>query len=263
MHQQPTGTPENPMLRDPMQPPQPPVQPAHKHSSKKLMMFTVGGVILALIAAVAVYWFVLRDQSGKAAQQQTTNTQQTEEDSVEQPVVADSTPQTLKSETLGIELTHRKDWTLKESSDGTITITSPKISYATSGGTSKTGVFTLRVRKGATQSMQANIDKAIATRDSEVIAYAAPAEGQREYTNVSYAGPKDMFGFFVVTSNSEFKAGAPLSYALQFGADSYLIAGGYGADSTNSLAFDSVPKDMMDSEALTQAIDIVESLKIY
>src|SRR5690606_639104 len=124
-------------------------------------------------------------QSGDDQQQQATNTQQTEDLPAEQPDVSDATPQTFKSDKLSIELTHRKDWTLKESSDGAITITSPRTSYTASDGASKTGVFTLHIRMGASEAQRATIDKSIATKNSEVIAYAAPAEGQRQYTNLS------------------------------------------------------------------------------
>lgn len=250
------------MLRDPVQQPTQPVQPPHKHSPKKLVLFAVGGAVVALLLGGAVYWFALRDTETSQPEQanNTQNQQQTEQEDVP---VADATPQTFKSEKLNIELTHRKDWTLTESADGAITITSPRISYAAQDGTSQTGVFTLRIRKGASDAQRATIDKSVATRDSEVIAYAAPVEGQRQYTNLSFVGPKDKFGFFIVTGNTEFKAGAPLMYSLPMDGSSYLIAGGYGADTTNSLSFDPVPKESMDSTTLERAIDIVESLKIY
>lgn len=254
------------MLRDPMRPQSPPPAqpPTHKSGRGKTILFIGIGLIGLALVVVGLYWLVLRNDDKQPAAQQTnnTNTEQQQEETTA-PAQPDSTPVTFKSATLNIELTHRKDWTLKESGDGAITITSPRISYATSDNTSKTGVFTLRIRKGASEAQKATIDKSIATRDSEVIAYAAPVEGQRQYTNLSFVGPKDMFGFFIVTGNTEFKAGAPLMYALPLDGDFYLIAGGYGADSANSLAFDAVPKASMDSTTLDQAIDIVESLKIY
>lgn len=255
------------MLRDPMRPvqPMPPIQqPAAPKSGRgKLVMFIVAGLIALVLVAAGLYWFVFRQDDKQPAQKQTNNTSAEQEEEAAPSTQPDSTPVVFKSEKLKLELTHRKDWTLKESSDGAITITSPRITYTTSDNTSKTGVFTLRIRKGASEAQKATIDKSIATRDSEVIAYAAPVEGQRQYTNLSFVGPKDMFGFFIVTGNTEFKAGAPLMYALPLDGDFYLIAGGYGADATNSLAFDPVPKDSIDSTTLDQAIDIVESLKIY
>lgn len=253
------------MLRDPMQPPQPtpPVQPpVAKFSRSALALLIVVGVAGLILIAVGL-WFLVGKDGQSTSQQTNSNTTTGHQEKEVAPPQPDSTPTAFKSEKLNIELTHRKDWTLKESSDGAITITSPRISYTASDNTSKTGVFTLRIRKGASEAQKAAIDKSIATRDSEVIAYAAPVEGQRQYTNLSFAGPKDMFGFFIVTGNTEFKAGAPLMYALPLDGDFYLIVGGYGADSTNSLAFDLVPKDSFDSTTLDQAIDIVESLKIY
>ncbi len=260
------------MLRDPMapqRPSQPVQQPAPKTGKtgrgRIVLLVCIGLIGLALITA-GLYWLLGRGSSDKqSAQQQTqTNNASTEqEEETPSSTVPDSTPVTFRSEKLNIELTHRKDWTLKESSDGTITITSPRITYRTSDNTSKTGVFTLRIRKGASEAQKATIDKSIATRDSEVIAYANPVEGQRQYTNLSFAGPKDMFGFFIVTGSYEFKAGEPLMYTLPINGDFYFIVGGYGADANNSLAFDPVPKDAIDSTTLEQAINIVESLKIY
>lgn len=252
-----------------MQPQQPAPSaqpPARKVGRSKIVLFVVIGLIGLALIAVGIYWLVLRNGDKQPASQQTntsTSAGQEQEEEMPESTLPDSTPVVFKSEKLNIELTHRKDWTLKESSDGAITITSPRITYRTSDNTSKTGVFTMRIRKGASEAQKNTIDKSIATRDSEVIAYAAPVEGQRQYTNLSFVGPKDMFGFFIVTGNTEFKAGEPLMYALPLDGEFYLIVGGYGADSSNSLAFDPVPKDAIDSATLEQAIDIVESLKIY
>lgn len=263
--QQPSGTPDNPLLRDPAMPqpapPPPPLAPSGATHRKKVWLYVLGGAGLALLVVGAVYWFVLRENNSGQQPQATNNQSQQQQEEV--PAANDPTPTTFKSDKLNIEFTHRKDWTVKESPDGMVTVTSPQTSYAGADGTSKTGVFTLHIRKGASDAQRATIDKSIATKDSEVIAYAAPVEGQREYTNLTFAGPKDMFGFFIVTGSSEFKAGSPLMYALSFDSNSYLIAGGYGADPQASLSFDPVPKDLMDGSTLQAAIDLVESLKIY
>ena len=111
--------------------------------------------------------------------------------------------------------------------------------------------------------MLKTIDKTIAVRDSEVIGYATPTEGQRKYTNVSYAGQGENFQFFIVTGSVELKKPAPFAYALTIADDSFLIAGGYGADKGNSLSFDLSPVSSIDSTAKEQAIVIVESLKIF
>jgi hypothetical protein len=48
-----------------------------------------------------------------------------------------------------------------------------------------------------------------------------------------------------------------------FDNDTFLIAGGYGADKDGTLSFDAVPKAEYQSDALTQAMDIVKSIKIF
>ncbi len=240
-----------------------PVLPPNKSGDKRWMWIALALVGLGLVVAGALYWFVLRSSADEQASSQTNETQNQQVQKPEQPDVPDSTPQTFKSEKLNIELTHRKDWKLKESADGAITITSPSTSYASTDGTSTTGVFTLYLRKGASEAQRTNIDKSIATKDSEVIAYSAPTKDQRQYTNLSFAGPKDMFGFFIVTGNTEFKAGAPLLYALPLDGEFYMIAGGYGNDETGSMLFDPVPKDMFDSPTLQDALTIVKSIKIF
>jgi len=238
----------------PRQMPQPVRAP--KLQRNKLLFYVIAGAVL--LAGAAAYWFFLKDDSPK---KQTNQAQQTNTP-VETPV--DPTPVTYKSTKLNIELTHRKDWTLKESADGQITITSPSISYAAANDTATTGVFTVKVRKGVPDAMKSTIEKSIAARKSEVIAYAEPTKEQRQYTNLSYVGQsKDVFNFFIVTGNTELKVGGALAYMLALDGEFYLITGGYGADNSNSLSFDSVPAGSMDGEALGQAIDIVESIKIF
>lgn len=254
------GTDQQPEeMNNPAPPPAPaPVTRPDKPKRRKLMMIVAGGAVLLLLGAGAAYWFLMRDKKEPAQ----TNTQtQNQPDPVEE--IADPTPVQYKSEKLNIELTHRKDWKLKEAADGELAITSPSTSYSKADGQAATGPFTVKIRKGVPDAMKATIEKAMAPRASEVIAYAEPTEEQREYTNLSFAGTKDYFNFFIITGNTEFKPGNNFAYALAMDGEFYLIAGGYGTDPDGSLTFDSVPKDQMDSEALEQAIDIVESLKIY
>lgn len=241
-------------------PPAPvPVMRPDKPKHSKRMMLIAGGAVLLLLAAGGAYWFFMRDSKKEPAQANTQ--QQNQAEPAEEAV--DPTPVSYKSEKLNIELTHRKDWKLKESAAGEISITSPATSYSRADGEAAAGVFTVKLRKGVPDAMKTTIEKAMAPRASEVIAYAEPTEEQREYTNLSFAGTKDFFNFFIVTGSTEFKAGNNYAYSLAMDGEFYLIAGGYGTDQDGALTFDSVPKDMMDTEALEQAIDIVESLKIF
>lgn len=244
-------------------------QPAPEHkltrrerrNRKKLLIFAVGGAVVVLLLAGAAYWFFLRDKTAKQPAQSTA--EQQEQPEAPPPTPADPTPVSYKSTKLNIELTHRKDWKLAEAADGEITLTSPTTPYSTADGQATTGVFSVKLRKGVPEDMKATIEKAVAPRKSEVIAYTAPTDQQRQYTNLSYAGTKEAFSFFIVTGNSEFKVGAAYAFALPLDGQFYLIVGGYGTDADGTLSFDSVPVAAMDSDVLTQAINIVESLKIH
>lgn len=246
----------------PFHPPEPTqADQSPKPKRRKLVWWIAGGILVLLLAAGAAYWFVLRDSSKPAASETASTEEQTEQPPAPDP--ADPTPTQYKSAKLNVEFTHRKDWKVKESGSGEVTITSPQISYVGADGQAGLGVFTVKLRKGVPEAMKATIEKAVAARASEVIAYAEPTAEQRQYTNLSYGGTKEAFNFFIVTGNTELKPGNAFAYALPLDSTFYLIAGGYGTDSANSLSFDSVPVESMDSEALTQAIDLVESLKIY
>jgi cytoskeletal protein RodZ len=239
---------------------------ARRSHRKKLLLIVGGVVVLLLLLGGAGYWFLLRGNAKQPAKASSnannTNNSESSQSAANPPAAPDSTPTTYKSTKLNVELTHRKDWTLKEA-DGEITVTSPQISYATPTGQSTTGVFTVKIRKGVTDTMKANIEKSVAARDSVVIGYTTPTDQQRQYTNLSFAGQKESFNFFIVTGNTALKTGNTLAYTLPLDGDFYLIVGGYGADKFDSLTFDSVPKTAIDSDAEAEALKVVESLKIY
>lgn len=230
---------------------------------KRLLLIIGGGILLVLLASATLWFFVFHGKANAPTQSSSTGqNQQNAAPAVPDPT--DPTPVTFKSTKLNIELTHRKDWTLKEGSTGQITLTSPKVSRVDATGMATVGVFTLKIRMGASAAMKETIEKAIAVKDSEVIAYDAPTESQRYYTNVSYGGKDaDNFGFFIVTGSTELKAGKPFAYMLSFTDESFLIAGGYGVDKSDALAFDAVPKASLSSDVEEQGLAIVKSIKIF
>lgn len=255
--------PEEAMSPVPPAPPQPHhVTRRERRKRKKLILFIAGGAVLALLLLGALYWFFLKDSDNKRATATSTSEQQ-QAQATPVPEPADPTPVVFKSTKYNIELTYRKDWKFKEASSGEITITSPSVSYTRSDGKATTGVFTFKMRVGIPETMKATIEKSVAARDSEVIAYDDPPETQRYYTNLSYAGQKDIFNFFIVTGNTALKTSNSFAYTLALDGDFYLLAGGYGTDKDSTLSFDSVSPSAIDSEVVQQAVAIVKSLKIF
>ncbi len=249
-----------PVPLSPPEPHHPTRRERRKH--KKLIIFISGGAALALLLLGAAYWFFFaRDNAKQPAQ--TTNSGQQQAQNTPAPEPEDPTPVVFKSTKYNIELTHRKDWTLKEASTGEITITSPSTSYTRADGKSTTGVFTVKFRVGVPEAMKATIDKSVAARDSEVIAYDDPPQTQRFYTNLSYAGQKDIFNFFIVTGNTALKKGNAFAYTLVLDSGFYLLVGGYGTDKDGTLSFDAVSPSAIDSSAAQEGVAIVKSLKIF
>lgn len=233
-----------------------------RHTKKRLMIIV--GIVLGVVLVAAAAFFVLSKQSKQPATQKNTPAQQTtkEQDEPAMPEEQASVLKTFKSTKQNIEIAYRTDWTLKEANDGQLTLTSPSVRYETAVGEKK-GVFTLKIRIGATEAMQATVNKAVAVKDSEVIGYTNPTEAQRYYTNLSYGGTDEQFQFMIVTGSTSFKTGSAFDTTIGLDDSTYLLVGGYGADTSNSLLFDAVPVMSTGSDVYDQAIAIIKSLRIF
>lgn len=235
--------------------------------NKKRMVIIAGAVAVALlIAAAAFFLLVNKKDSGNSrsdSNQQNSSVTNDVSDEPAMPAAEAAQLVTYKSTKMNIEITHRKDWKVKEATDRTqLTLTSPKVTYQTADGTSKQGVFTLKIGTGATDVEQKTLDDAKIVKDSLLIGYDAPTESQRHYTNVSYAGEDTAFQFFIVTGSQALKSGAPLGVLI--GDADFLIAGGFGADAHSTLSFDSVdPATVEQNTGYEQALAIVKSLKVF
>jgi len=241
---------------------QPPHYPyvGNTHRSRRRSWLLIVLIAIAVILAGVITWFFMhRHPAAKPATQATTATTP----AVTTPV--STAPQQFKSTTLNIAVTYPGSWTLKESSDKKeMRLTSPQTTYPKAAGGTTTGVFTVEIREDVPDAMQATIQHAVAAVDSTVIAYDQPTSAQRQYTNLSIAGTNaTTFNFLMLTGSSAYKAGDPFGTGLDLTGTAYLIAGGYGADNGDALAFDGVPKAAYDSAAYEQAVAIVKSLQIY
>jgi hypothetical protein len=232
-------------------------------NTKKRLFITAGIVVALLLAAGGAYALLGgKKTDGKKA----VNTTQTKQSTTPAAPKADAaTPKTYKSIRLNIEFTYRTDWTMRENSDKSeVILTSPQISYQKKDGVATQGVFTLKFRNGIIpDAMKPTIANAVAVKDSEVIAYAAPADQQRKYTNLSFGGNGTNQNFFMVTGSIAFKAGEAFGSNIDTQGAVYIFAGGYGTDPNDALVFDAVPKGSFETDTYAQAKAVIESLKVY
>lgn len=252
-------------------------QPHHLHtrnsgrkrgSTKK--MFIVGGVVVGVLLLAAGIFFLLKKDSKKTDQNQQQAAQQQQQAEDAEPTMDSAEAaqlQTYKSTTLNIEIKYRKDWTVAEDAEKKLlTLTSPKV--VLNSGSNRKDPFTVKIGFGTSEEAQRNITNAAAARDSLLIAYDAPTESQRFYTNISYAGPAGdgapYFKFFIVTGSVAMKAGNPFGNSIIIGDSDFMIRGGFGADQQNQLAYEPVPASELEQYGVyEQAINIVKSLKVY
>lgn len=240
-----------------------------KPGGRKKLWIIIGVVAGVLLLAAGIFWFLQKgDDTAQTAQTPTQEQTAEEADEPTMPPAEAAQMQAYKSTALNIEIAHRKDWTVSEDADKKIlTLTSPKFTFQTANE-SKKDVFTLRFAMGASKEAQKTIGAAQAVRDSLLVAYDAPTEAQRYYTNVSYLGPAGddatLFQFLLVTGSIALKANNPVAGSVVIGGGDFLIAGGFGADAQNQLNFTLVPAAELEQYATyEQALAIVKSLKVY
>lgn len=243
----------------------------HKKSKKVLYIILgiVGGLVL-LGAGGAAVWLLTKKSDTKTptSQKQTSQNSGQAAQSGKQPsgVQTKGSNYVYKSAKLNIGVTYPKTWTMRESSDKEeVIITSPQTTYTKKDGTSTQGVVTVKLRNGIIpDAIKTTVQSATAVADSEVVAYSQPNEEQRQYTNLSYIGSDaNNFAFGLVTGNTAYKAGQLVGGGIDLNGQAYLFAAGYGADASDTLAFDPVPKADYNTAAFKQAVAILESLQIY
>lgn len=237
----------------------------HKKSKRKLFVVLMMLFVVVLAGASAAAFFLLREPAKPAA---TANSSKKKSTKSELPagVQKVGNKYSYKSTKLRIGVTYPLTWSLRESADKQeIILTSPRTAYVKKDGTSAEGVFTLKLRNGIIpEGMKTTVQNAVAVANSEVIAYSQPTGDQRQYTNVSYAGPDaNNFGFVFVTGYTEYKAGQIVGGGVDLNGQAYLFAGGYGADAADTLAFEPVPKADFRTATFEDAVHILESLQLF
>jgi hypothetical protein len=248
-------------------PPHTPHLSAQPPKPKKPIGFIVVLIVIVLAVGGGVYWLTTDHNKKPAAKTSTTSSTGSTKKATNDGVTTDSSGnKTYKSTTLNVQFTYPSDWEMSQNADKSeVTLTSPQVTYTTKDGKSAQGPFVLRLRNGVIpDAMIANIQAAVATKDSEVIAYKTPVSTQRQYTNISWGGNGTNTTFFMVTGGTAFKSGQAFGSNIDLNGSAYVFAGGFGSDASDALAFDAVPtSNFVSSDSYQQAEKIIESMQIY
>ncbi len=244
--------------------PQPPQRHGRSGSGRKWAII-VACIVLLAAGGAAAYFIFLKPDPASPNPTPAANPTDTSNAPAAQPDTSSPTDaSTLKSTKLNLEVTKPAGWQGSEDpSSGELTLTSPSATYATAAGGSKTGVFVLKIRQGADADGQTAIRGSNAVQDSETIAYTAPTDNQRHYTNITVAGQGENASFVVLTSADQFKKGEALARFFING-DVYIVVGGFrDATKTGLGGFDLMTRSAFTgSEEYEAAVGTIKSLKI-
>lgn len=118
--------------------------------------------------------------------------------------------QTYTSNYQNLTFVYPNDWKVSETTD-TITATSPVMQLTSYARQTVTGQVVFRVRAHGAALNEFNAGSAMAAIDSQIIAYASPAAGQRGSTYISFLNYADSKGGGIdgiyITGNAGYKTG--------------------------------------------------------
>jgi hypothetical protein len=231
---------------------------------KKLLFIVVGLLVLASIGYGAWKFITKAPPENKTVTQTTVEPEQTEKISNDIPEVTKT--EVFKGDHPRLQFTYPTTWTVTPTEDLGIRIESPEFSYGTVDKGEVTGYFRIYIRQGARKADGTIIGRGVAIKPSEIIKYTEPAIGQRPETNLTSFGLDDdnHFAYFLIAGNYSLKQGDTLGPDYGKEPETYIITGGFSSEElTDDLATNAVPLDSYaDSNAYTQALDIIKSLKL-
>ncbi len=238
--------------------------PAKKKGRSKLFLILLGIVLL-----IVVLVFGAMELFGKKPAPKTpvTNGQFSSNPTILAPndIPSVSSTKTFTAESLAVTLTYPTNWTVSEK-EGGITIKSPNFNIQTKNQGTLPGYFRLYIRQGARTVDSKYIGRAVVVSPTEKLTYTQPNPNQRKDTNLSFFGydTSDNFAFMMITGNFTLKKGDTLGPNYGKEADTYIIAGGFTADSNkDDLSFYQLESNnFQSSSAYKQAVDIIKSLKV-
>lgn len=190
-----------------------PAMAAPKKSRRTLLLIGII-VTIALVAGAFLLWRFTHQS--KPIDQTSTSQNQTQNQVVPDTVTDTSTKQyTSNGKDLKLNFSYPASWTVTppsgdNSSDQTITATSPLMSVSNEKNQSVTGRAIITIRPGGSDLTELASDKATAGQASAQIAYTQPTASQRKYPYLTYIhllggdNPSALFEEVMITGATTF-----------------------------------------------------------
>lgn len=249
---------------------------SHRDKMPPRLIFIIVGVIVFAAAVGASYLIVKGNKSNKPATHSTSKTSVP----AAPTVAATTTPQYVSDGTdLNLTFNYPSSWSVSppsndNTSDGTITVTSPLSSMASASGTSATGKIVVQVRPGNMAINELSANAPIEALASTQIAYSAPTANQYSYPYLSYVhfsnGSAKTAGVFeevIITGGQSFTANESLNASYLSGLDPIITASFYQCTTTACTGSGETPLSITDStwqstQIFQQVLTLLESFKL-
>ncbi len=171
-----------------------------KKSMGKIFMYILAGIIC--IGGVAAGGYVLMKQKNSSKASSTHSSQSADKKSSSNSSTSTPTPaptnnnkssnpssgtKDYTSDNLKVAFSYPNSWTVDDSGDGKLAVTSPSMELTDASGQKQTGEVVLKVENQASADMSDfKKGSAAAVLDSEKITYSNPAAGQRANSYISF-----------------------------------------------------------------------------
>jgi len=259
------------------------VEPLYYKKSKRRdrmpsrLIFISVGVVVFAAAVGASYLLVKGNKTSKSPISHSTSKTSVP---AAPTVTATSTPQYVSNGTdLNLSFNYPSSWTVSppsndNTSDGTITVSSPLSSMASASGTNATGKIIVEVRPGNMAINELNANTPIEALASTQIAYSAPTAKQYSYPYLSYihfsngsAKTAGVFEEVIITGGQSFTANESLSASYLSGLDPIITASFYLCSTTACTGSGETPLSITDStwqstQIFQQVLTLLKSFKL-
>ncbi len=247
-----------------------------RQSQNQLLKWIIPAVIVIVVVGLGLY--ILKHNKATPMNHNSTGNhavQPTQNSSSQTNLVS----YTSNGQDLNLTFSYPSNWTVSpptndNTSDQTITVTSPLTSIVDASSKTVTGKAVVSIRPGSAQISELSSGKAITPQSSIQIGYAQPLASQQQYPYLSFinlAGGTDANNGFqevMVTGQQQFSQSENITTDELSGLDPIISAGFYSCSTQACIGNGEIPLSItmdtwQNSSPFTQVLAIIQSLQLH
>jgi hypothetical protein len=169
-----------------------------------------GGIVVAIIILAAGGYMLIKNH--KSSNNPSSNDSQTSQtNQAHSTAKISAATKHYDSANFNLGFDYPADWTVSDTDNGQLTVKSPTVGLKDTSGHNVSAIITMTIRRNDQKLSEFDKGDAIATLDSEKVAYTKPTQTQRANTYLSfltYSGSNGISGIYITGDNGYKKAQA-------------------------------------------------------